>query len=45
MIEEYIANSQFQDALDLLTDLEDETVAIPKISLFIWFGSIPSSQK
>ena len=24
MIEEYIANNQFQDALDLLNDMDDE---------------------
>ena len=38
MIEEYIANSQFQDALDLLTDLDDETVRYQRLVCLYGLG-------
>lgn len=38
MIEEYITNSQFQDALDLLTDLEDETVRYQRLVCLYGLG-------
>lgn len=38
MIEEYIANNQFQDALDLLTDLDDETVRYQRLVCLYGLG-------
>ena len=38
MIEEYITNSQFQDALDLLTDLDDETVRYQRLVCLYGLG-------
>lgn len=38
MIEEYIANNQFQDALDLLTDMDDETVRYQRLICLYGLG-------
>lgn len=38
MIKEYIANNQFQDALDLLTDLDDETVRYQRLVCLYGLG-------
>ena len=37
MIEEYIANNQFQDALDLLNDMDDEMTRDQRLFHSLWF--------
>ena len=38
MIEEYIANNQFQDALDLLNDMSDETTRYQRLVCLYGLG-------
>ena len=44
MIEEYIANSQFQDALELLTDLDDEMVRYQRLVCLYGLGEYQAAR-
>ena len=42
MIEEYIANNQFQDALDLLNDMDDEMTRYHRLVCLYGLGEYSS---